>query len=70
MNENLLLESKNDESRFGLTRAPFSEQRDAGVRPKPSLAVTLLRAEIAGRASSLMMTERFIGAKIDCRIHI
>ena len=41
----LLLESKNDESRFGLTRAPFSEQRDAGVRPKPSLAVTLLRAE-------------------------
>jgi len=51
------LESKNDESRFGLTRAPFSEQRDAGVRPKPSLAVTLLRAETHWpdfkRASSL-----------------
>ena len=44
-----MLESKNDESRFGLTRAPFSERRDAGAGPKPSLAIALLGTEDSNR---------------------
>jgi hypothetical protein len=41
-----LLESKNDESRFGLTRAPFCLRRGIGARPKSSPVVTPHRAEI------------------------
>ena len=40
------LETKNDESRFGLTRAPFLERLGVGAWPKSALVVAPLRAAL------------------------